>query len=47
MTRDDSFADLMVRLRQGDQYAATMVFERFSAPRLRLALKHLDPSLSS
>jgi RNA polymerase sigma-70 factor, ECF subfamily len=45
MTRDDLFSDLMVRLRQGDQDAATLVFERFSARLLRLALKHLDPAI--
>ncbi|HEV3203436.1 MAG TPA: sigma-70 family RNA polymerase sigma factor [Gemmataceae bacterium] len=47
MTTHDSFANLIVRLRQGDQDAATMVFERYSARLLRLAFKNLDAAICS
>ncbi len=42
MPPDDSFADLMARLRQGDDDASTAVFLRFSRRLVGLARLHLD-----
>jgi RNA polymerase sigma-70 factor, ECF subfamily len=39
---DDSFADLMVRLRAGDDDAAAQVFRRFTHGLIALARAHLD-----
>src|SRR5262245_10583924 len=39
---DPSFADLMARLRAGQDDAATQVFDRFASHLVELARKHLD-----
>jgi hypothetical protein len=43
MTRDDSFADRMLRLRQGDEAAAAGVFDRFAHRLIGLARLRLEP----
>jgi RNA polymerase sigma-70 factor (ECF subfamily) len=43
MPPDDSFAELMARLRAGDQAAATRVFRQFTRRLLGLARNRLDP----
>jgi RNA polymerase sigma-70 factor (ECF subfamily) len=43
MAPESSFADLMARLRAGDQDAARQVFQRFAARLIALAHGHLDP----
>ncbi|HEY7314779.1 MAG TPA: sigma-70 family RNA polymerase sigma factor [Gemmataceae bacterium] len=45
MTLDDSFDDLMQRLRVGDSEAARIVFDRFAQRLAGLARKHLDARL--
>jgi RNA polymerase sigma-70 factor (ECF subfamily) len=42
MAEPDSFADVMARLRAGDQGAAAAVFERFTRRLVGLARTHLD-----
>ncbi len=42
MPAEDSFADLMVRLRGGDEAAAAKVFHRFTNRLIGLARLHLD-----
>jgi RNA polymerase sigma-70 factor (ECF subfamily) len=42
----DSFADLMQRLRAGDDAAARMVFERFAQRLVAVARRHLDDRLA-
>jgi RNA polymerase sigma-70 factor (ECF subfamily) len=42
MTPDDSFAELMTRLRSGDAAAAAVVFHRFARRLIGLARVHLD-----
>jgi RNA polymerase sigma-70 factor (ECF subfamily) len=43
MASDPSFADVMARLRAGQNDAATQVFNRFASRLLTLARKQLDP----
>lgn len=45
MPNEPSFADLMARLRQGDQEAAAVVFRRFARRLIGLARTHLDGRL--
>jgi RNA polymerase sigma-70 factor (ECF subfamily) len=42
MSRNDSFADVMARLRAGDAAAAAQVFRRFTHRLIGLARAHLD-----
>jgi RNA polymerase sigma factor (sigma-70 family) len=43
---DDSFADLMVRLRSGEDVAANAVFERYTRQLVALARRRLDERLA-
>src|SRR6266404_4856280 len=45
MPTNDSFADVMARLRAGDQAAAREIFQRFVDKLLRLARSHFDAVL--
>jgi RNA polymerase sigma-70 factor (ECF subfamily) len=45
MSRDDTFADLMSRLRVGDQDAAARVFSRFVRRLIALAYRQLNPRI--
>jgi RNA polymerase sigma-70 factor (ECF subfamily) len=45
MYRDDSFADLLARLRGGDPDAASAIFRRFAQRLIGLARLHLDARL--
>jgi RNA polymerase sigma-70 factor (ECF subfamily) len=45
MADDSSFADLMIRLRAGDEAAAAEVFHRFAQQLIRLARLHLDTQI--
>jgi RNA polymerase sigma-70 factor (ECF subfamily) len=45
MPAEDSFAELMTRLRAGDEDAATQVFSRFTHRLIALARAHLDSRL--
>jgi RNA polymerase sigma-70 factor (ECF subfamily) len=45
MADDSSFADLMTRLRAGDEAAAAVVFHRFAQQLIRLARLHLDTQI--
>jgi RNA polymerase sigma-70 factor (ECF subfamily) len=42
MAEDPSFADLLVRLRQGENDAAALVVDRYARRLIALARKHLD-----
>jgi RNA polymerase sigma-70 factor (ECF subfamily) len=45
MTADESFTDVMARLRAGDQVAAREIFERFVRKLVRLAQRQFDTIL--
>ena len=45
MSPDPSFADLMARLRKGENQAAAQVFNRFASRLVALARKQLDPQM--
>jgi RNA polymerase sigma-70 factor (ECF subfamily) len=47
MPQDQSFDDLMARLRTGDNDAATQVFNRYASRLIDLARQRLDPQIRS